>query len=220
MDKYKIDYSKWDRMEDSDDDENEDRTPQIPKVTVFDQPTRVTFGGTADIQEHHDLELASSSSPSSANDIKSISEAMSSDKSPKGDHQREASPLDVLISSSPPNVEVTTKRPIVTDKFGIPLAWTENGASVQSDEEETSNQKIEYCDLEIEAIPSHPPNPHVIDLPSQQMRMPYKYVWSQDRMMIHIRIPIPLSSSSPPKLKYHVRISNLLSIKALKKLMV
>jgi hypothetical protein len=38
----RIDYSKWNHLEDSDDDSNDDSPPEIPRVTKLEQPSRIT----------------------------------------------------------------------------------------------------------------------------------------------------------------------------------
>ena len=213
MDKYKIDYSKWDRMEDSDDDDDNndgDRTPKHPQVTVFDQPTRVTFGGvTTGSNPDNDIEFVSSLT-SSTSDAKSRSETDSSSKIEILDSAGNAA----VANTSTPAIanDASTKRPIATDEFGIPLSWTENGASIElsSLDKEKINQNVEYSEPSHEEMQindrSTTPNTSV-DFPSEGTMIPYKYFWSQDRIMVHIRIPI----QSHQKLKYHVHVSNLLS---------
>ena len=44
----RIDYSKWDNIEDSDssdDDDEEERTSAMPRVTRLEEPSQVSFGG-------------------------------------------------------------------------------------------------------------------------------------------------------------------------------
>ena len=209
MDKYKIDYSKWDRMEDSDDDENGDDAcipKPHPQVTVFDQPTRVTFGGNAD---HDGKETATSSVTSCTSDAKSGSDVIHSTKNAATGDEMNSSQADATVIRATSSGETSTKHTVATDKFGIPLSWTENGATAEllsHDKEILTNQTIHLTDPEKEMIPPLQTSPPV-DLPLHEMMTRGKYFWSQDRMMTHVRIPI----TSHQKLKYQVRISNLLS---------
>lgn len=217
MDKYKIDYSKWDRMEDSDDDDDDDgdRTPMHPQVTVFDKPTRVTFGGDIQMNSNdHDrdnVDELSSLMPSPTGTEKSKGEIKNSTQNPISGSEMNTFHGDGLTPSTP-NVEIVSKRPITTDAFGIPLSWIKNGASIQysSYEEGMAKQRKEHSDQEDEATQEkdQPQQPTAsVEHPFHETLLPYKYLWSQDRMMIHIRIPI----HSHRKLKYHVHVSNMLS---------
>jgi hypothetical protein len=123
MDKYSIDYSKWDRMVDSDDEDDEKESAK-PRVTVLDQPTRVTFGGSGGGQSE-DIDEAEAASPSLAD-------------------TKERTAIPFLANASDPS----ETKPL--SKYGIPQSWSEKGSVILKRPEDASSaqssfQNIHYC---------------------------------------------------------------------------
>jgi hypothetical protein len=122
MDKYRIDYSKWDQMVASDEEEEDEKGSSKPRVTVLEQPMQVTFGGRS---QSDDSEKAASSPSSGTIDSTAIT---------------------LTANASEP----FTTTPL--SKYGLPHSWNEKGAVIvkrQEDDDKSSIdlsfQDIHYC---------------------------------------------------------------------------
>jgi hypothetical protein len=127
-DQYRIDYSKWDRMvlesnsdeeEEEDDDElDEQQQHQQPRVTVLDQPTRITFGGNSGCTDHHhslpNRIPSSTPPPPAAAAAAAVAPAISSSSSSYVQHKK----------------RLLTKAPETRSEYGIPMSWMTRGAVI------------------------------------------------------------------------------------------
>ena len=175
---YTIDYSKWDRIifeNDSDDsdhdnvnDDGQRAAAAPPQVTVFDAPTRVTFGGAP--------------------------------PQPPPPPPQPSSTLDVQVVVKTAPATPATERGVVVDEWGIPRSWTENGTAVVNHHH---HHRRRSSDSSLPKEGTNEATAAAAAAETGETTMtaavpdpPYSYFWSQDRAMIHLRIPIPPPSSS------------------------
>lgn len=180
---YSIDYSKWDKIVvDSEDDidDSDDDAPVRPRVTRLDAPGRVTFGGSS---APDTIALSTSScSPSTAT---AVAKAVSS----SGKKTGTGSSFETCAPSSEPPLDPSTTTQTTTSAESsccdqptstVPASWTEKGAAVLT--EDVSAKKTEPC---------------------------YSYYWSQDRLCVHVRVPLPVLPRET-KATYKVSVSGIL----------
>lgn len=213
-DKYKLDYSKWDKIKvDSSSDEDEEDDGGIrPRVTRLEAPGSVTFGG---------------SSPSSSNDKGGVSIA---------DAAAAAAAASIAttetVQSAPlmptPHLAVPSSDVSWNDTGGktsvIPASWTEKGAIVRNqcsvcqknavDDDTAAGGKVppENQPTTAESTTavelSNNSNSHASNPTCARCSC---YYWSQDRLSIILRFPLRHDNNTKnEKVEYIVSISDIL----------
>jgi hypothetical protein len=174
---YSIDYSKWDKIAESDDDDDSDDAPVRPRVTRLDAPGRVTFGGN-----HPDtIVLSASSGPSPTT---SATASSSSQKNGAGSSFETCAPSSRPLDPSATTTTAFAESPSDLSsepKSTVPASWTDKGAAVLADDA-SSTEKTEPR---------------------------FSYYWSQDRLSVHVRVPLP-QLPRDTKATYNVSVSGIL----------
>ena len=186
-----VDYSKWDKMEFSDSDsDNEEDNDVGPRVTALDQPGNVTIG------KDGSLEIGTSNLQSSSQPRQSLAALAASSTS-----QQSIIPT-VSGSVSGDAVDISSMEDISRSTTAQQQPQRKKLEKLR--EQLTRNGGEHYC-----IVTSHPSSLHSNVKDEKQMKLPL--YWSQDRYTVTIRIGF--SGAIFPTKSVHVRVTGALSYK-------
>ena len=186
-----VDYTKWDKMEFSDSDEDDDESSSgVPRVTSLNQPGKVTIGADGT------LDIAQSDIPSPQSRESLESQKKSQSKPSQSMSKKEVLPT-VSGSKSGDTIDISNSNDILVNNMST--QQQHDNKMQQYKNKLTNNGGEHYCKVNLPTTISNKSTKEEIKLP---------IYWSQDRYAITLRMAFP--SSIFPTKTIRVRVNGAL----------